>query len=137
MGAWPEPAPPDTSRPHPAEDFVPLPVPAVERARRLPGLRPALAVAATIACAGLLGLSEAMLRDRGNEDLWVAMWLVWYAATVAVAVGWAIAAVQWSQRNRGARQSGIFGAQAGIASSSAPRSVSIVSGATPQSAAGS
>ena len=137
MQTWPEPPPPDTLRMHQAPDFVPLPIPGVERRRRLPGLRPVLAVAATVACVGLLGLSEVMLRDRGNEDLWVVMWLVWYAATVAVAVGWAIVAVQWSQRNRGLRQNGIFGAQVGRASQSAPRSVSVVSGATAQSAAGS
>jgi hypothetical protein len=64
-------------------------------------LRPALALAVTIASLLLLGLSEFRIRDQPGSDLWVAMWLFWYAATVAVAVGWVIAAVQMSRRHRG------------------------------------
>ncbi len=63
----------------------------------------ALAVLATLACGSLLAVSEIMLGEGGNRDLWAVMWLTSYAATVIAVAGWCVVLLRWT-RTRTPRQ---------------------------------
>lgn len=54
-----------------------------------------LAALVTVACLGLLAVSEIRLGEGSDRGLWVVVWMASYAATVIAAAGWIFIFIQW------------------------------------------